>query len=436
MSSQAPIVDRIRIIPRPTDFLDRNVGSSGEVFYSKESGSLRVYSGKLAGGYELAKSDLSNVSNELFAAKVSSSGSSGLESIYTADETLDWVEGSYNFGNNIIKYANAIQAESELANYDPATYHGMTMHVHETGALYYAHSGEWRKLLTDTTFNDAVGAGYVDPLASVAYSGSYNDLSDLPDIAGGGASVDVGLTPPTDPTAGNIWFDLNTGKIYVYVDDGDTQQWVQPVAAIGSTFSGDYNDLDNKPNLPTFDGSLVSTDSVTFDTVTASSFVNNGVGNAGLTSASTIDLTAPDGVNVSAALNVAGISTLASTREKIIQATVDTVTNTLTVDYEEGAIYFVTVPPSADFTLDISNVPTEFWHSITMAVVISQGGTAYMPTAVTVNSTAQSSLFYQGGPPPPSGTANGIDVYSLVLLKADVAGNTFNCLISSTSYDN
>lgn len=66
-SNQAPIVDRIRIIPRPTDFLDRNVGSSGEVFYSKESGSLRIYNGKVTGGIEIAKADLTNVDTSIFA---------------------------------------------------------------------------------------------------------------------------------------------------------------------------------------------------------------------------------------------------------------------------------------------------------------------------------------------------------------------------------
>ena len=38
MSSKfSPVVDRIRIIPRSDDFLDRNVGSSGEVFYDQQS---------------------------------------------------------------------------------------------------------------------------------------------------------------------------------------------------------------------------------------------------------------------------------------------------------------------------------------------------------------------------------------------------------------
>lgn len=76
-ANSSPVVDRIRIIPRPNDFLNRNVGSSGEVFYNRESNSLRVYSGKDPGGFEIAKSDLSNIENADFLAKAAEAGISG-----------------------------------------------------------------------------------------------------------------------------------------------------------------------------------------------------------------------------------------------------------------------------------------------------------------------------------------------------------------------
>ena len=75
--SSAPIVDRIRIIPRPEDFLNRNVGSSGEVFFNRETSSLRVYNGRDNGGFEIARSDLDNVSNDIFSAKAIEAGISG-----------------------------------------------------------------------------------------------------------------------------------------------------------------------------------------------------------------------------------------------------------------------------------------------------------------------------------------------------------------------
>ena len=104
---------------------------------------------------------------------------SALSYIKDTQNNLLYANGEYDFGSNILKYANAIQSESDLANYSPATYHGMTMHVHSTGALYYAHAGEWRKLLTDTSHNNVEGVGYVDPLADVAYDGTLDSLSDV-----------------------------------------------------------------------------------------------------------------------------------------------------------------------------------------------------------------------------------------------------------------
>lgn len=67
-SNQAPIVDRIRIIPRPDDFLDRNVGNSGEVFFDKQSNTLRLYSGNLAGGYSVLTDK--NISEHIISSGV------------------------------------------------------------------------------------------------------------------------------------------------------------------------------------------------------------------------------------------------------------------------------------------------------------------------------------------------------------------------------
>ena len=52
-SNSAPVVDRIRIIPRPDDFLDRNYGNSGEVFFDKQTKTLRLYDGRAQGGFSV-----------------------------------------------------------------------------------------------------------------------------------------------------------------------------------------------------------------------------------------------------------------------------------------------------------------------------------------------------------------------------------------------
>jgi len=246
-SSNAPVVDRIRIIPRPDDFLNRNVGSSGEVFYNKQSDTLRVYSGKIAGGYELARADLNNISDADFLAKAVAAG---------------------------------------------------------------------------------VGGG-----------------------TGGGAQVDVSDTAPVSPTEGNIWFDSTSGKIYVYIDDGDSQQWVQPSFPV---FSGDYGDLTSKPTsitafgitdgtsgqVLTTDGAghfsfadsatsnqnLNTTDDVVFNSISATEFTNIGTGTPELDSASSLTLSAPDGIILNGVLRFASYTT--PERDALISSAGDVVWNT------------------------------------------------------------------------------------------------------------
>ena len=45
--------------------------------------------------------------------------------------------------------------------------------------------------------------------------------------SGGGASVSVSGTAPTSPSAGDLWFDDDDLFLYVYVNDGSSSQWVK-----------------------------------------------------------------------------------------------------------------------------------------------------------------------------------------------------------------
>jgi hypothetical protein len=75
--AKIPVLDAVRIIPRDTDFLDRRSGNRGEIFYDRTANSLRIYDGITSGGVNLAKSDLTNVSNTAFIAKATAAGVSG-----------------------------------------------------------------------------------------------------------------------------------------------------------------------------------------------------------------------------------------------------------------------------------------------------------------------------------------------------------------------
>jgi len=41
-----------------------------------------------------------------------------------------------------------------------------------------------------------------------------------------GPSVSIGLTAPGSPIVGQLWWRSDTGNMFIYYDDGNSQQWV------------------------------------------------------------------------------------------------------------------------------------------------------------------------------------------------------------------
>jgi len=60
---------------------------------------------------------------------------------------------------------------------------------------------------------------------------------------GGGGSIEISATAPSSPGAGDLWWDSDNGKLYIYYDDGTSQQWVDaagPSVAVQSTAPTGY----------------------------------------------------------------------------------------------------------------------------------------------------------------------------------------------------
>jgi len=333
--SSAPIVDRIRIIPRPSDFLNRNVGSSGEVFFSQETSSLRVYSGKSAdrGGIEIARADLTNILDADLEARITALGISG----------------------------------------------------------------------------------------------------------SGGASVDVSETAPTDPQAGNLWLNTTNGRLYIYVNDGDTSQWMQPAVP---SFSGNYNDLTNKPALAAVATSGSYNDLTDKPTFTDSGF--DGDYNS-LTNLPTIpndlnQLTDVSGLLFSGSYNdltdkptsfqnlsLTGTTTLSQTSEVITVLT--GATGTVVHDVSSASVFYHN-NIAADFTANFTNIPTTSNRTTSLAMILNQTGAAYVPATIQIDG-ATITVNWQGGTAP-IGTPNQIDLISITLIR-EVAGS-WTALGSQTTY--
>ena len=79
-------------------------------------------------------------------------------------------------------------------------------------------------------------------------------------VSGGGSGFTYTSSAPSLPSIGDRWMDSDTGKEYVYVNDGSSSQWIEPVSSnglVGVTYTSATNLLEFGLTA-TFSGSVTS----------------------------------------------------------------------------------------------------------------------------------------------------------------------------------
>jgi hypothetical protein len=195
------IQNNVRIIPRDTEFLNRKLGSRGEIFYDQATNTLRLYDGVQTGGYKLARADLLNVTNSDFLAKATAAGfSGGVQSgvagkiaYYPSNgsQVNDLTELSWTTGTSTLLLSGVINITGQKnrirfhwdtladlnAEVSPVDYHGMVAHVHDTGKLYYAHAGAWVPVASESSLPNSFSTVAVAGQSSVVADSTANTLT-------------------------------------------------------------------------------------------------------------------------------------------------------------------------------------------------------------------------------------------------------------------
>jgi hypothetical protein len=108
-------------------------------------------------------------------------------------------------------------------------------------------------------------------------------------------------------------------------------------------------------------------------------------------------------------------------------------TGTITFDTTAQGVEFYTVDQTANRTINFSNVNANLavGQSVTCAILLTQGATAYYLNVYQVDGTGVTPK-WQGGSAPTEGNASGIDSYSFTIIKT--ADATFTVLASQTQF--
>lgn len=162
------------------------------------------------------------------------------------------------------------------------------------------------------------------------------------------------------------------------------------------------------------------------DTTETFTFANTTVGNINattITSSGSVAATTAITVTASAQPNITSVGTLANLTvsgttsyglSADIVVTKTSATGTVTHDLSTGALFYHT-SPSANFVVNLTNVPTTADRMLNITILISQGATAYIPSALWIDSFVQTVKWIGGVAP--TGTPSKTDVISYSLLR-------------------
>ena len=145
----------------------------------------------------------------------------------------------------------------------------------------------------------------------------------------------------------------------------------------------------------------------------------------------------------SAALTAPVITGTASIWQMMENVTVSATAATGTVNYDlltNGAVTYYTANATGNWTLNLRgdgsttmNSVMSTGKSLTVAFLVTNGGTAYYQTELQVDGTTSGvTLEWQNGAAPAAGNINSIDIYSVTLIKTGSA--TYTALASQTKF--
>lgn len=426
--STIPIFNSIRIIPRETEFLDRKRGSRGEIYYDKDNNSFRLYDGELIGGFELARNDLGNVTDADFLAKATAAGvgGGGGNTTVTVSDQVPATPDSGNLWlntNNGILYVYIDDGDSEQWIQPSVPAPDLTGYLTSSDLTDYATTASLSAVATSGDYNDLsnkptipTDIGDLTDDTNLLFSGDYGDLSNKPTIPA--ALTDLGIT---DGTIGQVLTTDGAGG-FTFEDAGGG-------GGIGSfVFTGTNIDTDDSSGITvtpaaTFQSDIIAENEIIAPLISVTDI--NVTGNFSSTGSGTPEIISDNEIYLTPGTTTIlnGLTTFYQTSEVI--GTKTGATGVVEHDFSTGSL-FLHSSIAANFTANITNIPTTNNRSSSVALMLDQGATAYIPNAVQIDGVAQT-IKWSGGSVP-SGTNNYFDIVNFTLIRANNAWTVIGSL--------
>ena len=255
-------------------------------------------------------------------------------------------------------------------------------------------------------------------LTATAAEINYNDITTL-------GTVQASKTVTADSNADVKFGDDDkiligdAADLEIFHDSASTHSFIKEVNAGGS-----LRILGNDVQIQNADGSAYY---IQCQSGGATTVYHNGNSKIA-TSTTGVDIT---GTAVTDGVTVDGTLDIEEVYEKVATAT--STTGTIAFDTTSQGVALYTANQTANRTVNFTNVNANLavGQSITTAILLTQGSTAYYLNAYQVDGSTITPK-WSGGSAPTAGNASGIDSYSFTIIKT--ADATFTVLASQTQF--
>ena len=130
-------------------------------------------------------------------------------------------------------------------------------------------------------------------------------------------------------------------------------------------------------------------------------------------------ITATGSVSVTGGITIVGTSDIQEMREVLVPTTITS--NIANCDWTAGNIYWIGTAPSANFTVALTNVPTDNNRILTINIFVTQGSTGYIPNALSIDGSSQTIKWPTAAAPSPTSVSGRIDVFTFTLVRVGSA---------------
>lgn len=362
------------------------------------------------------------------ATNVTSTSSSGTASYYTSVSTATvasatrtrWSAWTKDATDGAWKLVSNISTKPDtLINYDQNTYGNGVDIVYDAIKV----GGVVNTGNADITGTLSVGgtAGVTGNFA--VNTNKFNVTASSGNTSVAGTLAVTGAATLTDDLAVNGGDITTTATTFNLVNaNATTVGFAQAATAL--TMGATTGTTTVRNDLATTGGITVNTNKFTVAAASGNTSVAGTLGVTGNTTLSgTLSVTGlasfPGGISVTGTERFTGRFDVQEMREDILAVTM--ASNILTCDYTQANIFYSATAPSAAWTINLTNTPTDDAKSLSVSVIQVQGGTGYVPTTFQIDG-AGVTIKWAGGTVPTATSSSGkLDIFNFSLLRVNSA---------------